>query len=85
MSARYRVIMYERQTDRVGGIIDVPAYLEPQALAASGIHDPAELGEVELHDQQVRALAALLNFRQNTGRYIYHFETVTGTRDPLRA
>jgi hypothetical protein len=33
----YRAIMYERTTDRVGGIIDVPAALESQALTIAGI------------------------------------------------
>lgn len=55
MSRRYRGIMYERRTDRVGGIIDVPTYLEPQVLSAAGIQNATKLGEVELHDQQVRA------------------------------
>ena len=37
MGYGYRVIMYERTTDRVGGIIDVPAALVSQALSIAGI------------------------------------------------
>ena len=46
MTARYRVIMYERTTDQVGGIIDVPAALAVQALAIAGIADADEPGEL---------------------------------------
>ena len=79
----YRVIMYERTTDRVGGIIDVPAALVSQALSIAGISKPTELGEADLTDAQVRALANLLGFRSNVSRYCYHLETLA--TDPLRA
>jgi hypothetical protein len=79
----YRVIMYERTTDRVGGIIDVPAALEPQVLTIAGISNPTELGETELADAEVVALANLLGFRSNIPRYRYHLETLA--IDPLRA
>jgi hypothetical protein len=77
--------MYDRQTDRVGGIIDVPAHLVPQALSVARITNATDPGEVELHERQVRALARLLNFRHNVGRYIYHLETVLGVKDRLYA
>ena len=76
MKYGYRVIMYERTTDRVGGIIDVPAALVPLALALAGITNPTELGETELTDGEVWALANLLQFRSNTSRYRYHLETL---------
>ena len=44
----YRVIMYERSTDRVGGVIDIPAPLVTQALSTVGISNATELGETEL-------------------------------------
>jgi hypothetical protein len=83
MTARYRVIMYERTTDRVGGMIDVPQKLVPQALAIAGVSDPTDLGETELTDSQVYALANLLGFRANLSRYVYHLETLAA--HPLRA
>ena len=79
----YRVIMYERSTDRVGGVIDIPAPLVTQALSTVGISNATELGETELTDAQVRALANLLQFRSNVSRYQYHLETLAS--DPLRA
>jgi hypothetical protein len=79
----YRVIMYERTTDRVGGIIDVPTALVAQALSIAGISKTAELGETELTDAEVRALANLLGFRSDVSRYHYHLETLA--TDPLRA
>jgi hypothetical protein len=72
----YEIILYDRQTERMFGRINVPPALEPQALAAAGIHDAAEPGEVELHDKQVRALAELLRFSPDFERFIYHFETI---------
>jgi hypothetical protein len=85
MTARYRIIMYDRQTERVGGIIDVPVRLAPQVLSFAGITTPAEPGESELHDRPLRAIANLLSFRSNVGRYLYHLETLVTTQDRLRA
>ena len=79
----YRVIMYERSTDREGGIIDIPAPLVAQALSIAGIGNATELGETELTDAEVRALANLLQFRSNVSRYHYHLETLAS--DSLRA
>jgi hypothetical protein len=76
MKYEYRVIMYERTTDRMGGIIDIPATLVPQALSISGINNATELGETELTDAKVRALAKLLQFRSDVSRYQYHLETL---------
>jgi hypothetical protein len=83
MTTRYRVIMYERSTDRVGGIIDVPPALVPQALSIAGVVNAAEPGETELTGAQARALANLLGFQANVSRYVYHLETLIA--DPLRA
>ena len=80
---RYRVIMYQRTTDRVGGTVDVPDALVPQALRMAGISDPLEPGETELADSEARLIANLLGFRSNVSRYIYHLETVV--TDPLQA
>jgi hypothetical protein len=85
MTAQYRVIMYDRQTDRVGGIIDVPAQLAPHLLSLPGIVNAAEPGEIELADKQVGAIATLLGFRANVGRYRYHLETLVTTQDRLQA
>jgi hypothetical protein len=85
MSTRYRIIMYERQTDRAGGTIDVPPTLASQVLSLASITNPTEPGETVLNDQQVSAIAQLLSFRHNIGRYIYHLETVIGASDRLYA
>jgi hypothetical protein len=68
--------MYERSTDREGGIIAIPAPLVAQALSIAGISDATKLGETELTDAQVGALAKLLQFRSNVSRYQYHLETL---------
>ena len=83
--SRYRVIMYERTTDRVGGIVDVPDLLAIQALAIAGVTDADEPGESELDDAQARKLANLLGFRSNVARYVYHLETLVTSSGRLRA
>jgi hypothetical protein len=85
MTAQYRVIMYERTTDRVGGIIDVPDALAAQALTIAGVTNATEPGETALDDIQAIQMARLLGFRANVARYIYHLETVLTTDDRLRA
>jgi hypothetical protein len=85
MTARFRIIMYERSTERVGGIIDVPERLAPQVLSLAGIVKGAEPGESELSDRPLRAIANLLSFRATVGRYIYHLETLVTTQDRQRA
>jgi hypothetical protein len=50
-----------------------------------GIASAAEPGESELTDKQALAIAALMNFRANVGRYNYHLETLVTTQDRLRA
>jgi hypothetical protein len=85
MTTRYRVIMYERTTDHVGGIIDVPDALVVQALRIAGVTDADEPGETDLDDIQAIQMAGLLQFRSNVARYIYHLETVLATDGRLRA
>jgi hypothetical protein len=85
MTTRYRIIMYERNTDQVGGIIDVPVALAVQALAIAGIADAEEPGETALDDIQAIQMAKLIAFRENLARYVYHLETVLTSNDRLRA
>jgi hypothetical protein len=75
LTTQHRVMMYERSTDRVGGIIDVPKRLIPQILSIAGIVCAAEPGESELTDKQTRAIARVMNFRADVGGYHYHLET----------
>jgi len=77
--------MYDRATDYVGGIIDVPVALAVQALMIAGVVDADEPGETDLDDIQAIQMAGLLGFRANVSRYIYHLETVLATDDRRRA
>jgi hypothetical protein len=85
MSTRYRIIMYERQTDRVGGTVNVPPTLAAHVLSLASVTNATEPGETPLNDQQASAIAQLLGFRHNVGRYVYHLETVIGASDRLYA
>jgi hypothetical protein len=85
MSTRHRLIMYERLTDRVGGIVDVRPHFVPQVLGLAGISHGDEPGETELTDDQARAIAKLLGIRINLSRYVYYLETLVTAQDRLWA
>ena len=80
---QYRVIFYNRSTDRVGGLIDIPGNLVPQVLALAGIQNANDLGEYPLDATQVRDIAMLIGFKPDLSRFVYHLEP-TG-QIPLRA
>jgi hypothetical protein len=79
----YRVIFYNRSTDRVGGLIDIPGNLVPQVLTLAGIQNANVLGEYPLDTTQVRDIAMLIGFPLDLSRFVYHLE-LTG-QIPLRA
>ena len=78
MTVQYRVIAYNRTTDRVGSIIDVPKPLVPQVLAIArfGKALSCEPGESDLDGSQAREVANVLNFRSDPSRFHYHLETI---------
>lgn len=82
---RYRVIFYNRSTDRGGGLIDIPGVYVSRVLKIAGITDPNEPGEYPLVDQQVRAIAALVGFKADLSRFEYHLEPLGPFQDRLRA
>jgi hypothetical protein len=82
---RYRVIFYNRDTDLVGGLIEVPGRYLGKVLAIAGIENASELGEYPLTQEQVRDIATLIGFRPDTSRFHYHLEPLGSERDRLRA
>jgi hypothetical protein len=77
MTLRYRIILYNRTTDKFGVTIDIPDPLLPQVLAIAGIATSAnELGEYALTAQQIRDISSLIGFGADASRFHYHLESV---------
>jgi hypothetical protein len=72
---RYRLILYNRSTDRVGGLIDIPGNVLPQVLTLAGIQNPNDPGEYPLDPKQVRDIARLIGFKPDVSRFHYHLES----------
>jgi hypothetical protein len=82
---QYRLIFYNRTTDRAGGLIDIPEVYLPRVLGIAGITKPNEPGEYPLGPDQVRDIAALVGFRPDVSRFEYHLEPLGPSHDRLRA
>ena len=78
---RYRLIFYNRTTDRVGGTIDIPGRFLQQVLKIAGITNASELGEYPLGRKEVDDIAALIRFRPDFSRFEYHLEPIEGLND----
>jgi hypothetical protein len=76
---RYRLILYNRSTDDVGGLIDIPGRLLPKVLSLAGIKNAREPGEYSLDAKQVGDIAAVIGFKPDTSRFIYHLEPLKFT------
>lgn len=80
---QHRLIFYDRSTDRVGGLIDIPGTLLPQVLAIAGILNADDLGEYPLGPRQVRDIAALVGFEPDVSRFEYHLEPLGPVKNRL--
>jgi len=77
VTPHYRIVLYNRTTDRFGGAFVIPARYLNQVLAIAGIATSAnELGEYPLTQQQVRDISSLISFAADFSRFHYHLETV---------
>ena len=82
---QYRLISYNRSTDRAGGLIDIPGQFVPQVLAIAGIPNANDPGEYPLDPKQVSDIAALIGFKPDLSRFEYHLEPMGNIQDRLRA
>lgn len=86
MTVRYRVIWYNRTTDRVGGFKDVPGRFLAQVLTIAGIKDALQPGEFPLVAKQANDIANLIGFRADPSRFEYYLEPMEwGRGERLRA
>jgi hypothetical protein len=73
---QYRLRFYNRSPDQVGGVMDIPENLLPQVLAIAGMQNANDPGEYPLDPNQVRDIAAVLGFKPEVARFVYHLEPV---------
>jgi hypothetical protein len=78
LNPSYRIIFYNRTTDRFGGDIDIPNPLLRQVLTIAGItgYSASDLGEHPLTGEQIRDISSLLSFRADPSRFHYHLEPI---------
>jgi hypothetical protein len=82
---RYRIICYDRTTDRVGGLIDIPGVLLPRVLKIAGVTDRNEPGELPPEPRQIVDIASLVGFRIDLARFEYHLDPLGPLPQRLRA
>jgi hypothetical protein len=82
---QYRLICYNRSTDRVGGLIDIPGTFLPQVLAIAGIRNANDPGESPLDSRQVCDIAALIGFEPDVSRFEYHLEPLGLAKNRISA
>jgi hypothetical protein len=71
----YRVVSYDRITERMKGSLIVPPRVLGQVKAIAGFQPQDDgLGEYPLDEEQTRHIAIILGFRPEPGRFYYSVE-----------
>ena len=71
----YRVVTYDRATERMKGSLVVPPAMAAKVKKIAGFQPQDDgLGEYPLDAQQTRQVARILGFRPETDRFYYYVE-----------
>src|SRR5215471_6682474 len=71
----YRVVTYDKATERMKGNLPIPPALLRKAKRIAGLQARDDgLGEYLLNDEQTREIGKLLGFRPEPGRFYYYVE-----------
>lgn len=71
----YRVVTYDRSTERMKGSLAIPPSVADQVKAIAGFQPQDDgLGEYPLNDDQTALIAQIMGFRPETSRFHYHVE-----------
>jgi hypothetical protein len=71
----YRVVSYDRVTERMKGSLTVPPSVLGQVKAVAGFQPQDDgLGEYPLDEEQTRQVAIILGFRPESDRFYYYVE-----------
>jgi hypothetical protein len=71
----YRVVTYDRNTDRMTGSLPIPPSLVSEAKRIAGFQPQDDgLGEYLLSEEQTAQICGLLGFHPETDRFYYYIE-----------
>ena len=71
----YRVVTYDRSTERMKGHLAVPPIILDQVKQVAGLQPQDDgLGEYLLDEQQTRQVAQLMGFHPEPERFFYYVE-----------
>jgi hypothetical protein len=71
----YRVVTYDRTTERMQGSLIVPPSVLGRVKKIAGLKPRDDgLGEYPLDEEQTRQVAKVLGFRPETDRFYYYVE-----------
>jgi hypothetical protein len=71
----YRIISYDRSTERMKGSLIVPPSVLEQVKAVAGFQPQDDgLGEYPLGEEQARQVASVLGFSAEPDRFYYYVE-----------
>jgi hypothetical protein len=71
----YRIVTYDRSTERMKGHLSVPPFILDQVKKVAGFQQQDDgLGEYPLDEQQTRQIAQLMGFRPEPDRFYYYVE-----------
>ncbi|HEV8678560.1 MAG TPA: hypothetical protein VGQ90_04225 [Stellaceae bacterium] len=85
----YRVVTYDKATERMKGCLIVPPTMLAKVKKLAGFQAEDDgLGEYPLDEKQTRQVAKILGFKPKTDRFFYHVEPYdppedSGFREPV--
>ena len=76
MRAVYRLVGYEKRTERLEVRVDIPRDKVAEALVIAGVPalDGIEIGDWELTAEQAKEIGPVINFRPDLRHYDYFLE-----------
>ena len=78
----YRVVTYDRSTERMKGSMPVPPFVLDEVKKIAGFQPQDDgLGEYLLDEDQTRQVAQILGFRPETSRFYYYIEPYEPAED----
>jgi hypothetical protein len=71
----YRIVTYDKATERMKGSLPIPASVLEDIKRIAGFAPPDDgLGEYPLDEGQTRQIARILDFNPEPNRYYYYVE-----------
>jgi hypothetical protein len=78
----YRVVTYDRSTERMKGSLAVPPVILERVKKVAGFQPQDDgLGEYPLDEQQTRKIAQLMGFSPEPDRFFYYVEPYEPVND----